>query len=265
MTSCWEQGGLGLLWAYLLIVGKSLYETKRYAWIFRRPRPVLFRPCAPRAAAAVPTIARSTPRLRRFWYTYGSPRIVDRVQCEAGWLLLHHESARARKPKPKVMDIDVRNLALLVHTFSRRFELSFSVWLFSAAALFACLLQSSLLPIFYSCSRNKSAHRNTDHNSKSRFGVLFQARKWVVLHTPLLKSISKIYQVSYWGPNLWQKSTQINLNGRKASKTSFSAKTNSFQNENYVLSSRQKCFFLKIRWNILQFLPEIGLQKETWY
>ena len=28
------------------------------------------------------------------------------------------------------MDIDVRNLALLVHTFSRRFELSFSVWSF---------------------------------------------------------------------------------------------------------------------------------------
>jgi hypothetical protein len=32
------------------------------------------------------------------------------------------------------MDIDVRNLALLVHTFSRRFELSFSFWFFSAAS-----------------------------------------------------------------------------------------------------------------------------------
>ena len=51
----------------------------------------------------------------------------SRLQRCVPYVLLHHESARA---EPKVMDIDVRNLALLVHTFSRRFELSFSVWSF---------------------------------------------------------------------------------------------------------------------------------------
>lgn len=141
MTSCWEQGGLGLLWAYLLIVGKSLYETKRYAWIFRRPRPVLFRPCAPLLPQHLAPLRASAPR--RFWYTYGSPRIVDRVQREQSGCCYITNRHEPRKPKPKVMDIDVRNLALLVHTFSRRFELSFSFWFFSAAT--AMLVQQPCL------------------------------------------------------------------------------------------------------------------------
>ena len=50
-----------------------------------------------RHCAAAASHGTNAPRPRRFWYTYGSPRIVDRVQREQGWLVLHHESARAPK------------------------------------------------------------------------------------------------------------------------------------------------------------------------